>query len=196
MFKHIFFIGVLLFSAYLYMTERTITHGPGIVAPIEPSQTPAFGIKDFNQGEFQIKPLAEFNIEARVLAKKQYSTDKLADLAPLDVVFGWGPMSDERNLDEVLITQSDRYFEWQMTNPPIPLHQMVRHTANMHLAPSDPQIKSKIFDIRKGHIVTIKGYLVNASTSDDWSLKTSMKRDDYGDQASELVWVKEIQIRP
>ncbi|WP_395259815.1 hypothetical protein [Halalkalibaculum sp. DA3122] len=178
------------------MTERTITHGPGVVAPSEPTQTPAFGIKDLQKGAYSITPLAKFTAEARVLSKKRYSSDKLSDLSPLDVMLGWGAMSDEKHLDEILITQSERYFEWQMSDPPIPLHQMVRHTANVHLIPSSPEIRSKILEIRRGHIVTVKGYLVEARTPDGWSHKSSMRRDDFGKEASELVWVNELQLKP
>ncbi|MDR8391005.1 hypothetical protein NC796_07645 [Aliifodinibius sp. S!AR15-10] len=194
MLKHVIFLGILFVSSYLYMTERTITHGPGVVAPSEPVQQQAFGIKDIKHNGFKVKPLAEFNIEARVLSKARYH-DKLAEFAPLDLVVGWGPMSDEKNLNEILIKQSERYYDWQITHQPIPLHKMVQKSANIHLAPSTPEIEKKIWDIRKGHIVKLKGYLVEASTQDGWSLKSSLKRDDYGKDGSELMWVKEIEIK-
>ncbi|MDX1639456.1 MAG: hypothetical protein R3281_15930 [Balneolaceae bacterium] len=195
MLKHIIFIGILFVSGYLYLTERTITHGPGVVAPNAPTQEPAFAIKNPKHKDFTIRILSKFDMEARVLSKARYS-DKLANIAPMDVVVGWGPMSDERNLNEVLIKQTDRYFNWQMTNPPIPLHKMVEHTANIHLAPSTPQIKKKIWEIREGHIVSMKGYLIEVSSGDGWSLKSSTRRNDYGKEASELLWIEEIQLRP
>ncbi len=195
MLKHIIFIGILFISGYLYMTERSITHGPGIVAPAEPAQQPAFGVGELVHDSFDINPLAEFTIEARALSKKRYTTDKLGELAPLDVVFGWGPMSDERNLNEVLFKQSERYFNWQMTNPPLPLHKMVQHTANIHLIPSSPDIEKKLWEIRKGHVVKIEGYLVEATSEEGHKFKSSMRRNDYGEKSSELLWVKDIQIQ-
>ncbi|MDZ7693483.1 MAG: hypothetical protein U5K69_20590 [Balneolaceae bacterium] len=135
---------LLLFSGYLYYTERVITHGPGVVAPDKPAQEHAFGVEEITFKDFILKPLAKFNAEARVLSKRAYTSDRLAEISPMDFFVGWGPMSDEKILNELLISQSNRYFDWQMTHRPIPLQQMVEHTANIHLIPSSDKINAEI----------------------------------------------------
>lgn len=195
MLKHIIFIIILLFGSYFYWTTRPVTHGPGVVAPSEPSQREAlgFGIETINYKTYDIKPLAEIDIEARVLSKKKYS-DQYAEVLPYDFVLGWGPMSDERNLDKILIRQSDRFFEWEMITRPIPRPQMIRHSANAHLAPSDQTILGQLRDVRLGQVVRIKGYLVKIDSESGWSIKSSLERDDYGKKGSEVIWIKEFQI--
>lgn len=193
MLKHIVFIVILVGGGYFFWTTRPVTHGPGIVAPSEPTQRHAFGIRNIDFKTYEIEPLAEFNIEARVLSKKYYS-DRMNEVAPYDFVLGWGPMSDERNLEHMLIKQSDRYFDWEMTAPPIPRTEMIKHTANVHLAPSTQQIEEKLGKVRMGHVVQIKGYLVKIEAADGWSIKSSLRRNDYGKDASEVIWIKEFEI--
>lgn len=193
MVKHLIFIVILAAGGYYFWTTRPVTHGPGVVAPTEPSQRHAFGVQPINFKTYDIRPLAEFNIEARVLSKKKYS-DRLGELAPYDFVLGWGPMSDERNLDHILIKQSDRYFQWEMTTPPIPRSEMINHSANMHLAPANQEIQAKLDAVRQGHVVQIKGYLVKINSGDGWSIKSSLTRKDYGKKASEIIWIKEFHI--
>lgn len=193
MFKHLFFILLLVGSGYYFWTTRPVTHGPGVVAPTEPTQRHAFGVQEIEYKSYSIDPLAEFTIEARVLSKKKYS-DKMAEVAPYDFVLGWGPMSDERTLNEILIRQSDRYYHWEMTKPPIPQPEMVKHSANIHMAPSSQNISDMMEKVRQGHIVRIKGYLVKIDSDNGWSVKSSLSRGDYGKKASEVLWIKEFTI--
>lgn len=193
MLKHIVFIAILVGGGYFFWTTRPITHGPGVVAPSEPTQRNAFGIRNIDYKTYEIDPMAEFNIEARVLSKKRY-TDRMAEAAPYDFVLGWGPMSDERNLDQMLIKQSDRYFNWEMTSRPIPQMEMIKHTANVHLIPSSQEIEDKMAMVRQGHVIQIKGFLVEIKSDNGWSLKSSMKRNDFGKDASEVVYIKEFNI--
>jgi len=193
MLKHILFIALLVGGGYFFWTTRPVTHGPGVVAPSEPTQRHAFGIRNIDYKTYEIEPLAEFNIEARVLSKKRYS-DKMSEVAPYDFVLGWGPMSDERNLEHMLIKQSDRYFDWQMTKPPIRITDMINHSANVHLAPSTSVIEKKLGEVRNGHVVRIKGFLVKIDSEDGWSIKSSLRRNDYGKESSEVIWIKEFEI--
>jgi len=194
MLKHLLFIAILVAGGYYYWITRPITHGPGEVAPKEPVQEKAFGIKDIQYKDFTIVPLAKFNMEARVLAIKRYYADERTDLFPYDVVFGWGPMSDERNLDHMLIKQSDRDYKWEMTKPPIPMDKMALYSENMHLISSNQMIEEKIGELRPGHVVKINGYLVKASSEKGWTVTSSLTRSDKGRGSSEIIWVKELEI--
>lgn len=192
--KHLFIVILLLGSGYYYWTTRPISHGPGEMVTQDPIQKNAFGVKPFDHDRFRIEPLARYEIKARVISKKRYRGNTRSDLSPYDIVVGWGPMSDSRNLDYVLFKQSDRDYRWEVTTPPIPESQMRQHSANMHVIPSSEVMLKKLKDLREGHIINLKGYLVKASAESGWTLKSSMSRNDSGSSTSELVWVEEFEI--
>ena len=43
---------------------------------------------------YQIRPLAQFAVRARVLGREDYRMDKEADLSPIDLALGWKQMAD------------------------------------------------------------------------------------------------------
>lgn len=195
MIKHLLFIVLLIGGVYYYWDTRPVEHGPGAVAPETPVQQATYNVDAFTYKGVDITPKATINLEARVLSIKNYYFDKYSDLVPTDVVLGWGPMSDERNLSSLMVRQSDRSFYWEMAAPPLEKQKMWQHASNMHLIGSTKDIRDKINDLREGHIIHIEGYLVNAqSQKDGWTLKSSMRRDDIGKSSSELVWIKSLTI--
>lgn len=195
MIKHILFIVLLIGGVYYYWTTRPVEHGPGVVAPETPVQEVTYDEDKFTYKDFEITPKANINLEARVLSIKNYYFDQYSDLVNTDVVVGWGPMSDERNLSSLLVRQSDRSFHYEMAKPPIEKKAMWKNASNMHLIGSTSQIRDKINSLRKGHIIRIEGYLVNATSNNEgWTLKSSLKRDDIGKNSSELVWIKSLTI--
>lgn len=194
MLKHLLFIVLLCGGAYYYWTTRPVVHGPGVVAPDTPKQKKAYHVDKMHYKGIQIVPKAKFTMEARVLSIKNYYFDTFTDLTPTDIVFGWGPMSDETNLNTIMVRQSDRSFYFEMTNPPIPQPKMWSHTANVHIIGPTQDIRDKVQSLRKGQVVRIKGYLVNATAPEGWTLKTSLSRTDIGKDSSELVWINSLSI--
>jgi hypothetical protein len=194
MIKHILFFILVCGGVYYYWTTRPVEHGPGVVAPDAPVQEVTFDSDEISYKNFTLKPKAEIKFEARILSIKNYYFDKYSDLTETDIVFGWGPMSDERHLNEIMVRQSDRSFYWEMANPPIEQEKMWKNATNMHLIGSTQVIREKISSLRKGQIAKIKGYLVDAKSSNGWTLKTSLSRKDIGDKSSELVWIKSLTI--
>ncbi|NIP61930.1 MAG: hypothetical protein GWN01_15420 [Nitrosopumilaceae archaeon] len=195
MIKHFLFVILLIGGIYYYWTTRPVEHGPGVVAPETPVQEVTYNEDKFTFKGFEIKPKANINLEARVLSIKNYYFDQYSELIPTDIVVGWGPMSDERNLNSLMVRQSDRSFYYEMAKPPIEKNAMWQHASNMHLIGSTQKIRDKINTLREGHIIRIEGYLVNAtSIKDGWTLKSSMKRDDIGKDSSELVWINSLTI--
>lgn len=194
MLKHLLFIALLLGGGYYFWTTRPVTHGPGVVAPNEPEQKQVWRKSNIEFKDYKIEPVAEFNIEARVLSKQRYDDDARAEIAPYDFVLGWGPMSDETNLDKMMVRQERRTFDLELTNPPIPLPEIYRHIANVHLAPSTVEIRDKLGSVRQGHVVRIKGYLVNITTERGRFFKSSLSRSDRGNDAGEILWIEEFII--
>lgn len=189
------FILVVACAAYWYL-HHPITHPPGILVADEPSQidlpadTPAF-----QQAAFRLKPLAVFSIDARVLHRKIYHWDRAAALVPVDLALGWGPMSDQRVLDQLSITQSMRFYWYHWARqPPIATKEIVSHSTNVHIIPSTSAIASQCKSLRVGSLIHLSGDLVEATGPEIKSWKSSLSRTDTGNGACELMWVKEMSI--
>ena len=193
-------VPVLVLSFVLYGATRwwkndSITHGPGIIAPEQPEQERISSGEQFWYKDYQITPLAIFQLEARVLSAKRYRTGRESELSPVDLALGWGPMSDEEVLKELTIRQSNRFYYWKVKRFPIPRKEIEQNSANMHLIPSNREIEKVIKTVRRGHIVAVEGYLVKINGQDGWRWKSSLTRNDTGNRACEVVWIDEIEIK-
>jgi len=187
-------ISIVLLISYNKWTSRPITHEPGIIAPQSPIQQSVTNIEPFDYKDLKIIPLAKFSAEARVLSRKRYYFGRAARLVPVDLALGWGAMSEERILKSIKISQSNRFYFWFVKTFPIPKQEIISHSANMHLIPGNSDIRSKIKKARKGSLVKFSGYLVKVECEDGWNWNSSLKRDDSGNGACELVWVEEFEF--
>lgn len=189
-------LALVLFGAWRYLTSSEVTAPPGSVAPKDPVQTETSGMQSYALGDYTLKPLAKFDIEARVLSKETYSMGREAELSPLDLALGWGAMSDSLVLDKLSISQGGRFYHYQWENePPIPAEQIATHSANMHLIPANSNVEKKIKKVRVGQVVHLVGHLVEASAADGWHWRSSLTRDDTGGGACELIRVESIGVR-
>jgi hypothetical protein len=191
-------IGALVLGALIwYQTSRApVSPAPGELAPQEPGQLalsreePPIQIQGWT-----LKPLAWFDIQARVLSKERYTGDFPSPLAPYDLALGWGPMSDTVVLEKLDITQSNRNYHWRYWGTsPIPEAEITRHSANMHLIPASPAVAETIAAFRIGSVVKLTGYLVEAShpqASHPW--RSSLTREDTGQGSCEIIYVKFAQ---
>src|SRR4029079_2335322 len=94
-----------------------------------------------------------------------------------DLVLGWGRMSDSSVLDRLEITQSTRWYHWYASDPAIPVREIERESANMHLIPADPAIAARLARVREGEVVALSGYLVNVlEPATGWDLSHSLAR--------------------
>ena len=188
-------VALFLYGAYGWWQDRPVSTGPGVIAPASPVQETLADAKPFPHGEFRLTPRARFEVEARVLGRETYRFDEGADLAPVDLALGWGPMSDATVLEYLTIRQSGRFYRWRAEQLPIPRREIERNSANMHLIPSRDGIHDRLAALRPGQVVRFSGYLVDAERADGWRWRTSLTRDDTGNGACELVWVEDLAIR-
>jgi hypothetical protein len=192
--KSIIVIALLVTSWFAYnRINGPITFPPGVLIANAPTQQPPPNEIAFAYKDFQIKPLATFALDARVLHRKIYRYDSGAGLAPVDLAVGWGQMSDEAVLDRLDVSQSARFYfyEWQ-GQPPIPREEIISHSTNLHLIPSNNEIASECKSLRTGELVHLSGLLVEATGPDIGTLRSSLSRTDSGKGACEIVWVEEI----
>ncbi len=179
----------------LYNRTGQVYLGPGVMAPADPQQITLDSPVNNRVDDYDITELAQFDIRAKVLAKKNYTFDRGAELSPVDLALGWGNMSDESVLENIKISQSARFYFWRVDAYPIPRREIETHSANMHLIPANDSVKRAIGKVRQGDLVEISGSLVNVRASNGhWYWNTSLTRDDTGGGACELIWVKSFHI--
>lgn len=186
------FIALVLFGALNWWGGHEVSLPPGVVASDLPQQTRVSGEREFTRNGYRIRPLARFEVTARVLGTEHYRLDREAQLAPVDLVLGWGRMSDTAVLERVRIRQSGRFYFWSTDQFPIPRREIETSSANMHMIPADDQVEAALKGLRKGQVVTVRGYLVEAVASDGWRWRSSMTRNDTGAGACELIWVESV----
>lgn len=191
--KTLVFIALIGFGAYQHYQSRPVKTGPGPVAVAAPQQGDSRAA-GFPFKGYTLQPLQNFQIEARVLASETYRTDREADLSPIDLALGWGPMSDSAVLDKIRINQSSRFYYWHVDEFPIPREEIERSSANMHMIPADGVIERRLKAVRPGQTVRIGGWLVEAQASDGWRWRSSLTRNDTGAGACEVIFVRDLQV--
>ena len=188
-------VSVLLvgFFAMLLWPEPSITRAPGILCADEPLQDESDTDEPIVLGDFTLTPLACYEIRALVLSRKEYSDDA-SELSPLDLALGWGPMSNQAVVDNLDITQTNRFYLWRSSRLPISIKEISVSSANTHIIPADEAVRDKLDDVVRGSIVYMSGYLVRVSGSKGFRWGSSMRRDDTGNGACELMYVEEITV--
>ncbi len=195
-------LGVLWFVIDRYRIEGgmgEIRRPPGVAVRSEPRQIVLADAKAWTVGARTVVPLARFSLEARVLGKENYSLDAMADISPIDLALGWGPMSDQQIIDRLSIVQGSRRYMISCAGgdcPSAPVGALLACSSNMHMLPSTPQVEEELDSLRPGDIVDIKGYLVGVQENGRWVWVSSLSRTDTGDGACEIVWVEEVRVHP
>ncbi len=133
-------------------------------------------------------------LKQEFLGMNFYSLGDESKLSPVDLALGWGQMSDQKILNQIEITQSNRWYHWQTESFPIPSSVISKSSANVHIIPKDDSIKDKIDDLCKGSLIEMRGYLVEIHKDNGWHWKSSLSRDDTGGGACELFWVDDLEI--
>lgn len=173
---------------------KGVEYPPGVVVPESPEQREVAGLVPLLKAGFQIQPLAEYKIRARLLGRAHYWFDPGSDLAPLDLAVGWGSMSDQAVLDRLYWTQSWRFLNWHSRKGdwPIPFEELNSHSANMHIVPATAAVLAEIGMARTGQIINMSGYLIEATGAQGAKWRSSLSRTDEGAGACELMWVTEF----
>jgi hypothetical protein len=177
-----------------YDPDYTDLYGPGVVAPDVPAQTRPDDPEPFTFKGFQLRPIADFSLTARILSYKRYSSDEESQLSPLDLALGWGRMSDASILKNISISQSRRFYYWKTPAFPIPRKEIEHCSANMHLIPANDKVKAAMRRVGRGKIVKIDGILVNVARRDGWKWISSRTRRDVGYGACEVIFVKVLEV--
>lgn len=167
---------------------------PRVAAGAEPLQSPVpSALAPFRLAAAELRPLAGFSLDARVLSREDYTLGREATLSPTDLALGWGRMRDDAVLARLDISQSGRWYHYRWRDePPLPPSEIQRSSANMHLIPADAVAAAALSRVRPGERVRIEGWLVEAVATDGWRWRSSTTRDDSGSGACELIYVCSI----
>lgn len=193
--RAVFVLVLLVFAGHCWLSGRPLEREPGVLAPNEPVQRDLTNGKTFEVNGYHLKALATFTLSARVLGAERYRYDRGADLAPIDLALGWGPMSSNAVLKGIDIDQYGRFYFWQSAEPLIDVNEIQIHSANMHMIPANDAVRDVLLSARPGNLIEIDGYLVEATASDGFRWTTSLIRTDDGGGACELVLVEGIKLR-
>lgn len=102
-------------------------------------------------------------------------------------------MSDPAVLDRLDIHQGGRWYFWRYEGaPPLPVDEITRSSANVHLIPADRAVARALRGANAGQRITLRGYLVELRAADGWHWKSSLRRDDSGDGSCELMYVQAV----
>lgn len=189
-------LGILfILFTYQYLSNRHTQQPNGILVFSEPIQEEIDIIKK-EVKDFTLFQIATYSIEARVLAKRNYILGKQSELSPLDLALGWKEMSSNELLDNIEVTQGNRFYFVKFKNKDLLIKKeiMIASSANVHLIPANNNIKKKLNSIHIGDIIKIQGYLVNVRDALGFLWRTSLSRTDIGNGACEIIFVEDVII--
>jgi hypothetical protein len=185
-----------LIASWQYISARPLEWEPGPLVAADPKQSDASPVEPIVLKDARLVPHARFSAQVRVLSRERYWLGSLAEVSPLDVAVGWGPMSDSAVLAQLDISQSGRFYFWRYDDePPIEPNIIISHSANWHLVPASDRVWKQLRSLRVGSIVTLEGMLVDIETPDGGAVKTSLRRDDTGAGACEIIYVESATLR-
>jgi hypothetical protein len=186
---------LLLVAVGWFVSRDAPARWRGIPAQAEPKQTTKELPPPFRSGKYTVTPLARYTVTAVVLSRSRYRFDNGAEIAPIDLALGWGPMSIADVINELAISQSGRWYEYSYKEPPLEPQQMATHSANTHCLPADDNIRRKLLSVRRHDLVTLEGFLVEVTAADGYHWRSSLTRDDTGGGACEVMWITGVSRR-
>lgn len=188
---------LVVIGGWFWWDGRAVSRPAGVTAPEDPKQV-ELGREDlpFDLQGYHLIPLAKYSIKARVLSRERYWVESAAGLAPVDLALGWGPMSDSNVLSAFSISQSGRWYHWTANTLPIPMQDVVSHSANTHIIPGDALVRRAVLAFKEGDVVELEGYLVRVEGPGGFRWVSSLSRTDAGDGSCELMYVREARREP
>jgi len=172
---------------------------------------------NFENYRIKFTKLASYDITARVEAYRDYSTFFLRTdrnhstyisnaISPRDLVLSWGDISSNKNHGLIKYKNQNpfetRYVELDIDQKLLGIHPMyyiMYHTSNNHvITVGNEKAEKRLMSLKKGDIVRITGYLVEAKyylgtrKVGSWG-PSSLTRRDYNTPTScEIIYVENL----
>ncbi|RNC85459.1 MAG: hypothetical protein ED557_01415 [Balneola sp.] len=188
-------LGIVACSSFYVWTIFPINHGPGQLVNTPPTIERLSWEKPFSFKYSTVTPLRKISGEVRVLKKRRYYFDSKREYSPVDILVGWKELSDERNLEYLHFSLSDRYYDLNYSSPPLPLNDVYKQIDLWHLVPSSKEIAKQVKSIREGSIVEIEGLIVNMEFEDDFPWESELVNSSRSGQLkTNIIWINKISI--
>ena len=194
--KRLLALIVVVAAGWFYLHE-TPANWRGLPAAKDPVQLSARLPAPFKHDRFTLTPLATYSVTAVVLSRERYRNDVNAELCPVDLALGWGPMSASAVINDLSISQSGRWYEYSWkSEPPLDPTDIIIHSANTHCLPADDEVRRQLLEVKRHELVSMEGYLVEVRADDGYRWRSSLTRSDTGGGACEVMWITKISHRP
>lgn len=186
-------LALIVLALWLYETVSPVRQPPGILAPDAPRvEQPREAATPITHGDYRLQPLARLQAQARILSIERYR-DRAAQVAPYDLVLGWGPLSDSTTLKVVDIAQTERRVLFQSFDPKLPDAEVPSYLVNVHVIAADEAIQGKLGELRRGNIVRVEGLLVEATAHEQWRWKGE-PRTQAPRMPGTLLWLQSLEV--
>jgi hypothetical protein len=137
---------------------------------------------------------AIYELKAIVKSKKKYTTDRASCISKYDIAVAWGELNRPEIDKHIKYTQSGRwYFYTYDKSISVSSEYISRHSANVHIIPADDEIEKILKGVKENDFIEIHGYLVYVK-GENFTWNSSLKRDDTGDGACEILYAEKIII--
>lgn len=186
-------VGLVILGVIFYEMTRPIGQPAGVLAP-DPPRVVVAGDRapTFERDGYVLSSLARFEAQARVVSVERYGRDPQAKLSPRDFVLGWGPLSDTTTFKGVDVAQTERTVVFESYDPKLPKETVASFLVNVHVVAADAKLDEKIREVRRGSIVRVSGWLVEAKGSDGWRWKGE-PRSMPPQMPGSVLWVESLE---
>lgn len=138
-------------------------------------------------------PQARYRVAARVLSRERYYLGWRAELSPVDLALGWGPLSDPQVDTWIDWYQRGRWYFWQWSaGSPYENEAIRTQSANVHMIPATKNLRRALLALDSNERIRLTGLLVNVMGGEGETWNTSLSREDTGDQSCEILYVTEL----
>lgn len=150
--------------------------------------------KKFDFKDVTLTEKATYSVTAKVISAERYYLDRHSNVSTMDVVIGWYNLSNEKILNQIEFSQSDRQYQWHAPTQVLTDKEIQTTSSNLHLIPANDEIAQQLKQLKIGHIIYLSGTLVDVHNPSGWSWKTSLTRTDTGKKSSEILYLTEFEI--
>ena len=203
----IILIAILLCGVLMYKINhppKTYTAVPDLLSIPAPQQSSNTGRLSRKAGstDVDITIVANYTIYGRVVDRHRYfGGSVINNLSKIDLGIAWGFMAtDEAQKHFKWSSYGTRFLRWKSQDLSwVDAHggttNIGKFYSNNHLIPDNSNIDKLLKMVKVNDYIKIDGYLVNADYTQGkytgyWHSSTS--RDDQGDGACEIIYVKDI----
>ena len=210
--RNVLLVSFLLSGAASYFMRDNVRSVAAIhpEALAEPLQTVATNtsVCEFTRNgyRYSVAPRYDYRITGLLVRKKVYGwwvIDRAEKVFPVDLCLLWGDnlRNNVHREPSVKFAQDCRWC-WVRWKGNVPFNP--RQMSNNHLLPADDRVEASIKRLHHGDQICLRGQLVNVNArlldkggrydSEAVTWNSSVTRDDSGDGACEVIYVREVEL--